>query len=404
MWGATWMTNYNIDKLVGQKFLSLIPEAEHAHVLEHIATLNAGHPSQTYTHRVMVEGRGEIWQEWTDYAILNADGEVAEYQSVGRDITAQKRAEEALRQLNETLELRVENRTREIQEMQAQFYRHEKLASLGLLASGVAHEINNPVSFIASNFASLEESTQSFLRLLTLYRGVFDSMTDHPDWSGHARRIREAEQERALEFVRNDLTHLFSETRAGIQRIVSIIESMRGLAHSDLTGAPTPFDLNRGVEDTLTITRDTYKEVCAIETDLRPLPHVCCDAGQINQVLLNLLVNAVQVLKAHTWPAGEKGQIRIRTWTEAARVCCTVEDNGPGVAPNAAPHLFDPFFTTKPPGEGTGLGLSISYDIVVNKHGGTLTCAPGEMGGACFTMSLPLDTAPSCDETEEDVK
>ena len=202
--------------------------------------------------------------------------------------------------------------------------------------------------------------------------------------------MKEIEQQAAIGFILKDLPHLFAESRDGIRRIASIVESMRTFARKDLPDAFLPYNINSGVRDNLVIARNAYKYGADIELDLGDVPEVPGVPGQINQVLLNLIVNAAQALDKPDDPGAPKGIIRIRTGVRDGSVFCSVEDSGPGIPPEVAPHVFDPFFTTKAPGQGTGLGLSISYDIVVEKHRGTLSHAPAALGGACFTLTLPL--------------
>ncbi len=295
-----------------------------------------------------------------------------------------------LRELNASLERRVEVRTRELHVMQSQLYANEKMASIGQLAAGVAHEINNPVSFVATNFASLEQSVTLFAQLLAAYREECAKMSGLPGAEAAVARLRDMNQKIPIDFLLKDMPKLFAESREGIRRITSIVDSMRGFARRELSDSFAPYDLNAGIKDTLVITRDAYKYGADIELELGDVPTVTCIPGQINQVLLNLIVNAAQSLGKPEGLDGKKGWIRIRTGQVGDGVFCTVEDSGPGVPPEAVPFIFDPFFTTKAPGEGTGLGLSISHDIVVHKHGGTLKYAPSTSGGACFTMTLPI--------------
>jgi signal transduction histidine kinase/PAS domain-containing protein len=295
-----------------------------------------------------------------------------------------------LREINATLERRVEERTREVQAIQSQLYVNEKMASVGQLAAGVAHEINNPVSFVSTNFATLEQIAARLMALLQSYREGLARMEGHPEHPALAQRLAEMEKRMAFDYVAKDLPALFEESRDGFRRITDIVNSMRSFARMDQIGEVAPFDLNAGIHDTLVISRNAYKYAAAVEFVAGDVPAVRCAGGQINQVLLNLIVNAAQALGGKP-STEEKGLIRIRTGTSGDEVFCEVEDNGPGIAPEAARHVFDPFFTTKAPGEGTGLGLSISYDIVVNKHGGTLTFEPAPGGGALFRMTLPRD-------------
>ena len=294
-----------------------------------------------------------------------------------------------LRELNASLERRVERRTRELHAVQSQLYANEKMASIGQLAAGVAHEINNPVSFVATNFASLEQSMTLFTQLLSTYREECVKMSGLPGTEEAMARLEDMHRRIPIDFLLKDMPKLFAESREGIRRITSIVDSMRGFARRELSDSLAPYDLNAGVKDTLVITRDAYKYGADIVLDLGEVPTVTGIPGQINQVLLNLIVNAAQAV-GKPGADGKKGWIRIRTGRDGDSIFCRVEDSGPGVPSEAVPYIFDPFFTTKAPGEGTGLGLSISHDIVVHKHGGTLKYERAASGGACFTMTLPV--------------
>ncbi len=299
-----------------------------------------------------------------------------------------------LRDLNASLERRVADRTRELQAVQSQLYVNEKMASIGQLAAGVAHEINNPVSFVATNFAALEKNMAAFSNLLSAYRETFAILARNPGMAPFVERLAEVEKRGSIDFILQDLPKLFAESREGFRRITSIVDSMRGFARKDAPGAFQAHDLNAGIRDTLVIARNAYKYGAEIDLQLSDIPAVPCIPGQINQVLLNLIVNAAQAIGAPPSPGSPKGTIRIRTGHDDTDVFCTIEDTGPGIPPRVAPHVFDPFFTTKAPGQGTGLGLSISHDIVVLKHGGTLTFQPSELGGAAFRLTLPITRPP----------
>ncbi|MBM4152645.1 MAG: GAF domain-containing protein [Kiritimatiellaceae bacterium] len=298
----------------------------------------------------------------------------------------------ALQRLNESLEQRVEERTREKEKIQSQLYMNEKLASVGQLAAGVAHEINNPVSFVATNFASLEENMKYLVEMLEACDAVIGAI-ERGD-SGLLDRVaswKTMKASYAIDAVLKDLPALFSESRDGFDRIRSIVNSMRNFARQDAPGQFAPFDLNARIRDTLVITRNSYKYHADIDLNLGDVPMVSCVAGQINQVLLNLIVNAAQALEEQSASNDKKGVIRISTPTVGQAVCCFIEDSGPGIPAEQVSRLFDPFFTTKAPGKGTGLGLSICYDIVVNKHKGNLLYCPSNLGGAGFMMLLPVE-------------
>ena len=299
-----------------------------------------------------------------------------------------------LRELNASLERRVADRTRELQAVQSQLYLNEKMAAIGQLAAGVAHEINNPVSFVATNCAALEKNMAAFSVLLSAYRETFAVLARHPGLAPFAERLADVEKRCAIDFLLQDLPKLFAESRDGFRRITAIVDSMRSFARKDAPDAFLPHDLNAGLRDTLVIARNAYKYGADIVLEPGDIPPVPCVPGQINQVLLNLIVNAAQAIGTPPSPDAPKGTIRIRTGRNASSVFCSVEDSGPGIPPGIAPHIFDPFFTTKAPGEGTGLGLSISHDIIVHKHGGTLTFHASDLGGAAFRLELPLSRPP----------
>ncbi|MEI6210696.1 MAG: PAS domain-containing protein [bacterium] len=296
----------------------------------------------------------------------------------------------SLRDLNATLEGRVVERTRQLQEVQSRLYLQDKMASIGQLAAGLAHEINNPVSFVATNFATLEEDVRIFNEMLNAYRSLmFEAVAVAPMLAPRFAEVRRQEESLAMEFILRDLPNLFEESREGFRRVTAIINSVRNFARKDEVREFTPYNLNKGVEDTLVITRNAYKYRAEVNLETGHVPDLPCVPGQINQVLLNLIVNAAQSLTNTPANPAVNGRITIRTWDEAEQAVCEVADNGPGIPAGLERQIFDPFFTTKPPGEGTGLGLSISYAIIVNNHGGTITAYNQPSGGACFRITLP---------------
>jgi PAS domain S-box-containing protein len=298
-------------------------------------------------------------------------------------------SEEALRDMNNTLESRIQERTRELQQAQSRLYLQEKLASIGQLAAGLAHEINNPVCFVATNFATLVDDVQAMRDTLVHYRRIAAQIENVAPWDEQVAAVREQEKRLSLDFVLNDIDKLFQESRAGFRRITGIINSMRNFSRSDEPRSLLPYDLNDGIGETLVISRNSYKYHADVETELGVLPEITCVPGEINQVLLNLVVNAAQ---ASALSANERrGRISVRTWADAGSVSCEVADNGPGMTPDILRRLFEPFFTTKPPGQGSGLGLSICYDIVVRKHHGQLAVDSSPGQGSRFTVTLPIE-------------
>jgi signal transduction histidine kinase len=310
--------------------------------------------------------------------LYNADGRIIGMQGIFWDVTERKLAEEQLRLQNERLAemARSEHQAHEdLKRAQGQLVQQEKLASLGLLVAGVAHEINNPLAFVINNIAVLERDLGDVLRLLKLYEG-----TDGPAASAEA--IGRFREEADIAYTLSNLPDLLQRTREGLRRIQRIVSDLRAFGRVD-EGELSEVELNAGIESTITIALGhAKKKGVVIATELGPLPRVTCYAAKINQVILNLLTNAIDA-------CDNGGHVTVRTRPEGDGVRVEVEDDGCGILPNVRDRIFDPFFTTKPIGHGTGLGLSITYGFIQD-HGGTIgvESEPGE--GARFIIHLPL--------------
>jgi PAS domain S-box-containing protein len=307
------------------------------------------------------------------------------------DISEQKRNEEKLRELNQTLEERVKERTHELEVTHQQMILQEKLASIGQLAAGLAHEINNPINFVRINFATLREDVNDLGSLIREYRTLFHELEHENPACDSLKKLKSLENTLDVDSLLEELPELFDESRRGFERIGTILGSMRNFSFRHALDQRVPFDLNQGIRDTLIIAQNEYRYYAEVETHLDNLPPVPCNPEQINQVFLNLIVNCAHAIASQK--RHEKGRIVIGTGYDVDSVWCTVADDGPGIPPETRNRIFEPFFTTKEPGKGTGLGLSISYDIIANKHGGTLTVSCPQEGGSVFTIKLPLKAA-----------
>lgn len=308
-------------------------------------------------------------------------------------VSARRRKEDEhkLRELNATLEKRVEKRTTELQRVQSQLFMQDKMVAIGQLAAGLAHEINNPVSFVATNFATLEENLELLTEVLHDYRhAVAEFSREFPQNQQLYQQLLDKEEDFMVDYILNDIPKLFNESRDGFNRITEIIKSMRTFARQDSLDNWLDYNLNEGIRETLVLARNAYKYNAKLLLDLHDcLPTIQANPGQINQVLLNLIVNAAQALDAGN-SESINGIIAIKTWSDAEMVFCQVSDNGPGIPKEDLSRIFDPFFSTKGPGKGTGLGLSISFDIIVNKHKGQIIASNIEQSGACFVIALPI--------------
>ena len=247
----------------------------------------------------------------------------------------------------------------------------EKLASLGELAAGVAHEINNPVGYVSSNLHTLQK-----------YLGIFDRVLDAPEVNTSEMAI--LKQKHKYAFIRDEVHTLMNETLEGLTRVKTIIQDLKDFARTNATAYYVAADIHIGLKSTLNIARNQLKHRAEVRLSLGNLPMVECSPSQIDQVFLNLLVNAAQAM-----PEGKLGLIQIRTDCNEKQIWIEIEDDGPGMTPAVSEKIFDPFFTTKGPGKGTGLGLSVSRSII-QQHGGTLEVDSTVGVGTTFKITLPI--------------
>lgn len=283
----------------------------------------------------------------------------------------------------------VENEVEKLKRTQSQLIQKEKMAGIGQLAAGVAHEMNNPLGFVTSNFNMLGEYVKRLLDLIAAYREFVQGMSGDGDEEIKEAilQLRQLEKQKKLAFLLEDLEPLFSESKEGLARVGEIIKALRIFSRVDVANQYEDYDLNAGVETTLVVARNEIKYVADVNTDFQNIPTAKAIGGQINQVLLNLLVNGAQAIKSAQ--LADKGMIRVSTFVDGEYIGCSITNNGPVIPQEIQNRIFEPFFTTKPIGEGTGLGLSISYDIIVNQHGGKISFVSTLEGGTIFTIKLP---------------
>jgi len=314
------------------------------------------------------------YQKESDAAQFNI--EVQQVELYQQSCTAAAAAQAQAQQVEYTLN--------ELRRTQTQLIQSEKLSSIGQMVAGVAHEINNPVSFIYGNLGYASDYVQDLLDLINLYQEYYPNPI--PSIQDKIKAID-------LDFLLTDLPKVLASMQVGAERIRQIVLSLRNFSRSD-ENVRQAVDIHEGIESTLLILQNRLKarySCPAIELlkEYGNVPAVECCAGQLNQVFMNLLSNAIDALEDSP---DRIRRITIRTSVnaESSDVIIQIADNGPGMTPEVMAKLFDPFFTTKPLGKGTGLGLSISYQIVVEKHGGILKCesAPGK--GTKFWIEIPL--------------
>ena len=280
-----------------------------------------------------------------------------------------------IKQASEALKVEIVER----KQLQSQLVQTEKLASIGQLAAGVAHEINNPLGYVSSNFGTLEGYYAGLLEMLTAYEAV-EQTVGTTEVAAKLKRLRERVE---LDFLKEDIPQLMRESKQGIARVQQIVADLKDFSRVDSSQEWQLANLEQGIDSTLNIVASELKYKAEVVKEYGGIAQIECLPAQLNQVILNLLVNAAQAMGA------ERGTIRIRTGMLDQRVWIEVADTGQGIAPDILPRIFDPFFTTKPIGQGTGLGLSLSYGIV-QKHNGTLR-VDSEVGvGSTFRLELPV--------------
>ncbi|BAN36096.1 hypothetical protein SCD_n02288 [Sulfuricella denitrificans skB26] len=285
-----------------------------------------------------------------------------------------------LRVTNQTLQTEREEQrvliTR-LEEAQNQLLQSEKMASIGQLAAGVAHEINNPIGYVNSNLGSLDTYIQSIFNVVAAYELAENAITDSTALSS----VQAAKQAADLEFLREDISALMAESRDGITRVKKIVQDLKDFSHVDEAEWQWT-DLHSGIDTTLNIVWNELKYKTEVIKEYGNLPEVNCFPSQLNQVFMNLLVNAGHAIET-------RGTITIRTGAEGERVWVEIADSGKGIAPEHLTRIFEPFFTTKPVGTGTGLGLSLSYGII-QKHNGHIEVESVIGNGTMFRVWLPV--------------
>ncbi|MEM9945085.1 MAG: ATP-binding protein [Cyanobacteria bacterium P01_D01_bin.36] len=311
---------------------------------------------------------------------------------LGKTIQDLQASKATLRERSQELE----SALAEVQAMQSRLLMSEKMSALGVLVAGVAHEINNPVSFIYGNIEHANRYIEGLLLLLSTYKTCYPKPL---------APVQDCVEDIDLPFVLEDLPAVMQSMQMGAERIKQIVLSLRTFSRMDEAEYKT-VDLHEGLDSTLVILEHRLKDngkrpAIEVFKQYGQLPPVACYAGQINQVFMNILANAIdaieenQIEKEQTEEgyiekeARKQGEIFISTNCQEENVVITISDNGPGIAESAIGKIFDPFFTTKAVGKGTGMGMAISYQIVVDKHHGQLHCESSKQGTQ-FTICLPL--------------
>ena len=291
---------------------------------------------------------------------------------------------EALTELQAETQARAEDLARlntELKQVQAQLLQSEKMAVIGQLAAGVAHEINNPIGFIQSNLGTLEEYVQDMLEVLDYSRQCADSCT----LPGRLDALQKKRDEKDIDFIRTDIMQLLAESKDGTDRVSRIVQNLKDFSHVS-EEAWSMSDLHAGLDSTLNLAWNEIKYKAEVEKCYGQLPRVYCLPAQLNLVFMNLLVNAAQAIET-------RGKITIATGVMPgeSQVWIEIRDTGKGMTPEVMKHIFEPFFTTKPVGKGTGLGLSLAWNTI-EKHHGRIDVESQVGEGTTFRITLPIQS------------
>ncbi|MGB3536151.1 MAG: PAS domain S-box protein [Microcoleaceae cyanobacterium] len=363
---------YTCDEALGQYIDFILPESTREQVQKVIDDLLMQQGGYCNINDNLRKDGTTIICEWYNTPLVTDQGEVIGIASHVLDITERKTAEIKLQQQTETLQKTLQ----ELRCTQAQMIQSEKMSSLGRMVGGVAHEINNPISFIHGNLTHADNYIQDLFELLNLYK------THYPE---PVAEIQEYLEEIDIEFVKEDFSKLLNSMKTGTERIREIVLSLRNFSRLDESEFKLA-DIHQGINSTLMILQNRLLGIEVI-TEYGDLPPVECYPGQLNQVFMNILENAIYILENIP---GDK-IIIIQTETiDANWIRIKFANSGPEISSSICDKVFDPFFTTKPIGEGTGIGLSISYQIITDKHHGKIDCYPVPNVGTEFIIEIPV--------------
>ncbi|HEX7509624.1 MAG TPA: PAS domain S-box protein [Polyangia bacterium] len=360
---------YSREELLGKSYLAFLSAEDNAASREAYVELVEGTRRNNQTQRRMVakDGRSLLVNIGLT-AVRDRDGKAQLLIATVEDITERTHLEIQLRH-------------------------SQKLESVGRLAAGIAHEINTPIQFVGDNVNFLSGAFEQLLALCASYQGVCKRSPGGQVSAEDMARIKHEEEIADLEYLQANIPTSILSTIDGVGRVAKIVQSMKAFAHPDRSEKELA-DLNLALRNTLTVASNELKYVATVETQFGDLPMVPCFLSDLNQVFLNLLVNAAHAIGDVVGKSGQRGVIGVRTYCEQTQAVVAISDSGTGVPADLQSKIFEPFFTTKEVGKGTGQGLALARSVIVEEHGGTLTFTTELGKGTTFFIRIPIGLEP----------
>lgn len=381
----TTLTGYAVKEVIGKK-TNILRSGNHSQEFyqEFWETILTGKEWSGEFHDKKKNG-DLYWESVSISSLKDEFGTIKYFIAVKEDITEKKSLYKKIEMQN----IELQKTINQLNETQTQLIQKEKMAGIGQLAAGIAHEINNPLGFIMSNYKSLKKYVFKLKDLIAIYKDVLNNYSNYTndEVKNSFTQISSYEEDNKIDFILDDISGIFTDTNEGLERVGNIVNAFRSFSHIDQLSTYGEYDLNDGIKTTLLIANSKIKYNAAIHEEYDELPSINAIGGEINQVILNLIINAAYAIELKHENSG--GIINIKTYQNSENVYCEIEDNGAGIEKSIINRIFEPFYTTKPIGEGTGLGLSISYDIIVNKHKGEILIESEKNSGTKFTVKLP---------------
>ena len=358
------LPQYTMKDVIGASWLTFFAPERHATMEKALRAACETDATQTFEIATAGPDGAEVWFA-SQLAPIRVGGKITGAVLVSQDVTEKKRS-------------------------QAELLAGRHMALLGTLAAGVAHEINTPIQFVGDSLQFLRKAAVDLVELCEKLGSLRRAALEGTPLDQIVAAASEAEEAADLPYLRENMPLAFGSCIDGLNRVATIVRSLKEFAHpseAEMVAA----DLNRVIQSALTIATNEYKFVADLKTDFGELPPVACHAGEISQVVLNIVVNAAHAIGDVVKATGRKGVITIRTWREGDAALIAIGDTGGGIPESIKSRVFDPFFTTKGVGKGTGQGLAIAWSTVKDRHGGELTFETQEGAGTTFFIRLPID-------------